>query len=104
MRKLIEKTQVGLVTCDSCDYSIPYTEEKEKGLIKYVGKPCPKCGQNLLTIEDYLLHERINRTVDWINKWFSWITLFYSKKAKSKLMSVHVHDGVTIKEVKPKTE
>ncbi len=41
--------QVG-ISCDHCDYinmNVMYCEFES-----YVGKPCPKCGQNLLTRED----------------------------------------------------
>lgn len=82
MRQLIEKSQVNQIVCDNpkCDYEIPWTEEGSKNIIRYIGKPCPKCGENLLTIEDYLQHERLIKVIDWMNKWLSWTTLFCSKK------------------------
>ena len=98
MRKLIEKQQGSLVTCDNpkCDYTVPYTDATEKYLVLYIDKPCPKCGENLLTMEDYLQHQNLMKYVNFINRWFSWITLFYSKKRlnKSNSVRVHIHDGV----------
>lgn len=98
MRKLIEKQQGSLVTCDNpkCDYTVPYTDLTEKYLVLYIDKPCPKCGENLLTMEDYLQHQNLMKYVNFINRWFSWITLFYSKKRlnKSNSVRIHIHDGV----------
>ena len=98
MRKLIEKHQESLVVCDNpeCDYKYPYSEEEEKRLVSYINVPCPKCGENLLTLEDYIMHEKMMKTVNFLNKWFSWLTIFYSK-SKEKTISVHVHDGIKIK-------
>jgi len=96
MRKLIEKQQDSIIVCDNpqCDYETSYTSEN--GLLLFVGKPCPKCGENLLTVEDYLRSQRLMKVVNFINFWFSWITFFYSKKRLSKGISycVDVHDGV----------
>lgn len=98
MRKLIEKQQNSLVTCDNpnCDYTVPYTDEAEECLILFIDKPCPKCGENLLTMEDYLQHQKLMKVIKFINSWFSWITIFYSKKAfvNRQSVSVHVHEGV----------
>ena len=100
MRKLIEKQQNSLVTCDNpnCDYTVPYTDATEKYLVLFIDKPCPKCGENLLTMEDYLQHQNLMKVVNFMNRWFSWITIFYSKKAwaKRQSVSVHVHDGVKV--------
>ena len=102
MRKLIEVEKEYLIVCDntSCDFKIPFDEELEEFTILFIDKPCPKCGENLLTKKDFLDHERLMAYVNWVNKWFSWITIFYSKKtleAKRKKTTVHVHDGFKIK-------
>ena len=80
MRKLIEKKELGDVVCDNpnCDYSIKHSSD-EIELISYIDMPCPKCGQNLLTKEDYIQYIKLVRLVDWINKYFSWMTLFQKK-------------------------
>ena len=101
MRKLIEKQETGLVVCDNpnCDYELPHTTNELK-LIQFINVACPKCGQNLLTENDYIQYVKISNLIDWINKWFSWITIFSSKKTESKgnTISVHVHDGVKVKQ------
>jgi hypothetical protein len=109
MEKLIEHSQESLITCDNkaCDYTIPYNKGEETDTIKYINMPCPKCGENLLTREDYLQHKKIIGVVNFINKWFSWITIFYSKETLNKrksTFSVHVHNGVKVEEVKKCTK
>ena len=100
-RKLIEPIQKSLIVCDNkdCDYNIPYSNEGASSIVKYINMPCPKCGENLLTPQDYLQYERLMRVIDWINKWFGWLTYFSSKKNKDKghTIYVHVHDGIKVK-------
>jgi hypothetical protein len=101
-RQLIETKRESLIQCDNtnCDFTIPYSASLEKNMLPYINMPCPKCGDNLLTEEDFLLDQKLMRTIAWVNKWFSWITFFYSKKTwnKRSSVSVHVHDGVKIKD------
>lgn len=94
MRKIIE-TKECLIICDNknCDFTIPNKEIDMKYLINM---PCPKCGENLLTLEDYIQHLKLIKGVNWINKWFSWLTIFLPKKRST--ISVHCHDGFHIKE------
>ncbi len=104
MRKLIEIHQQNFIVCDnpSCDFEIPHTGQSEKLLLAYINMPCPKCGQSLLTPEDYLMTERLMKRVHWINRWFSWLTIFMSRKEDIyKSISVHVHDGIQIEPAKP---
>lgn len=51
MEKPIELTGME-IKCDAkgCDYIIPIEIKDTKS---YMGKPCPKCGADLLTEEDY---------------------------------------------------
>ena len=104
MRKLIETRRESLIICDNprCDFTIPFSEEEEEFTAIYINKPCPKCGENLLTEQDYIQDEKIKKAIRWINKWFSWVTVFYSKKTwdKRQSVSVHVHDGIKIKNEK----
>lgn len=98
-RKLIERSQGALIVCDNpkCDYKYPYSEEAEKVMIVFVNMPCPKCGDNLLTPQDYLVNERVLKTVNKINKWFSWLTIFYPKDASKSTLEMQIHDGVKMK-------
>jgi ssDNA-binding Zn-finger/Zn-ribbon topoisomerase 1 len=98
MRKLIERQQTSIITCDNpdCDYTEPYTDETDLAL--FIDKPCPRCGEPLLTQEDYLLHKRLMKNINFINRWFSWITILYPKKRldSSDSVRVHIHDGITV--------
>jgi len=102
MRQLIEVQQKALITCDNpdCNYEVAPFNNSDKYLVYFVDMPCPKCGQNLLTKEDFLKHQQILKAVKFINRWFSWITLFYSKKKLSTgvTMETHFHDNqITVK-------
>lgn len=102
MRKLIEVEQNALVVCDrpGCGFEIGFNKtEDNKFLVMYVDTVCPRCGDNLLTSTDYLQSRKIEKMVNWINKWFSWLTWFDSKKEVQNPQSftVHVNDGVKIK-------
>ena len=105
MRKLIEKAQGSLVTCDNikCGYTIPYSDEEEKNLHLYIDKACPNCGENLCTQKDYDDHMKVLKAVNWVNRWFSWVTLFSKAKPEDKdykTFEVYTHKGVKITEVK----
>ena len=102
MRNLIEMNQEYFLVCDNknCDYELEQNDSNRGKEIEYIGIPCPKCGENLLTAEDYLQHEKVIKGIKWINKWFSWLTLF-SKRPKDedyKKITIHVHDGLHIKD------
>jgi len=96
MEKLIEVSQKDLVVCDNseCNYKVPF-ENNNHQLIYYINKPCPACGENLLTKDDYLNSLRIEKAIEFINKWFSWLTIFNSKKNIHKA-TVKVHRGIQI--------
>ena len=110
MKKLIEYTQEQFIVCDNptCDYElntidIPSDLDKEELLRCFIDRPCPKCGENLLTVEDYLNAVKVEKTINWINKWFSWILYLVPKswikteeEMKKSEVSVHAHRGITI--------
>jgi ssDNA-binding Zn-finger/Zn-ribbon topoisomerase 1 len=95
---LIEVNQEDLVVCDNpkCDYKVPLTEENKNELLYYVDLPCPKCGQNLCTKEDFIQSEKVMDVINWLNKYFSWLNyvFFWQKKTTT---NVHVHNGINIK-------
>lgn len=85
-----------LIVCDNenCDYKIPNeTKDANASIKKYTNKPCPECGETLLTEKDYRDSEFLMRYINWINKWFSWVTIFIPKSKQTKI-TVHVHDGI----------
>ena len=51
--------------CDNCDYSDPSV--KLEDYEKSIGKPCPNCGESLLTQEDYDGVMQIVQAVEMLN-------------------------------------
>lgn len=100
MKQLIEVKQEYLIVCDNtaCDYKIlnetgnPFIDVKE-----YINKPCPKCGDNLLTEDDYIRSRNLERIILFINKWFSWLTIFVPKSKKTETITkISTHKGINI--------
>lgn len=72
--------------CDNCEYrddDVQFSEYKES-----IGKPCPECGESLLTQEDYDKCVKIYERFDYINnisnilKWINpgyYIMMIYEK-------------------------
>ena len=96
-RKLIDPVQEHIVVCDNpaCDYKLANpTKDPRHEIENYLNKPCPECGQNLLTKRDLDDYMRMLKVIDWINKWFGWLMFFVSDKPDNNTtMSIHVHDG-----------
>ena len=98
MRKLIEvKSDALTLKCDNinCNYehpdSIPYEESA-----LWVGEKCPKCKASLLTLDDYERWLIVQKTVKFINRWFSWLTIFMRKNQELSEVSVSVHKQIKI--------
>ena len=96
-RKLIEVSQQNNVVCDNpnCDYVVENISDNPNEDCKiYLNVPCPKCGQNLLTEQDYIQWIALHKYVRFVNKWFSWISIFIKDSKEKSQMEVHVHNGV----------
>jgi hypothetical protein len=101
MRKLIEFKQDG-IQCDNlkCDFA---EECEHYEIISYINKPCPKCGENLLTREDFYRYLKVLKFIQWINKWFSWLLLLeklkfwrWGKPINYQEVEVGTHKKITI--------
>lgn len=95
-RNLIEITQENAIVCDNpnCDYAIENIEKnKFTDVSVYVNKPCPKCGENLLTEKDYEIGLMIEKIINWLNRWFSWTTVFI--KPSTDKVFMHTKNGTT---------
>jgi len=99
-KKLIEITNEHNIVCDNpyCDYKAIHKPNVDINdyLNSYLNKPCPLCGENLLTQKDYDDSMRLLKVINWLNKWFSWVMLFIPNK-KRKIVTTHVHNGINIK-------
>ena len=99
MKKLIEMNQEFLIVCDNknCDFKIPNeTGDPNINIKQYLNTPCPKCGENLLTEKDYLNSLKLLKTINWINKWFSWVTIFTFKRENPTKAVVHTHEKIFV--------
>lgn len=86
--------QENLIECDNCDYVIPNPDGCVGADLKgYVDKPCPKCGANLLTKEDYELWEKHLEALRFSSKF-----ILSSDAVGDDVVqvSVKVHDGIKI--------
>lgn len=62
----IEKVSEDTLKCDNenCDYVVSVPMAEWSG---WIDKPCPKCGENLLTLADYHNAENVMAMADFIN-------------------------------------
>lgn len=91
----IEESDI-LLECDndSCDFVLKRVPGfYEKITEHHVGTPCPKCGESLLTFEDYYEHKKLMDIINWINKYFSWVTIFSPPPKQLDRYRVKVHKG-----------
>lgn len=97
---IIELSNDYLIVCDNpkCDYKVENpTKNAFADISEYVNKPCPKCGENLLTEKDYYDSLVLLKIVGNINKWFGWLAIFpFLRKKKKSVASVHVYNGINI--------
>ena len=81
---------------DNCDYKVVNKSgDPNIDISGYLNKRCPECGKNLLTKKDYEDSLKLLKAINWLNKWFSWATLF-TKEKKRKTVTAHVHNGINI--------
>lgn len=100
MKKLIETTQEFHIVCDNpkCGFKIKNDDKniENDNISEYLNVECPECGDNLLTEEDYINYLRVSKTIKWLNKWFSWLTIFTSKKNYTNA-TIGTHKGINIR-------
>lgn len=78
--------------CDNCAYrddAVPFSAYKES-----VNKPCPECGENLLTEKDYNnclklyarveMANKIYNVLKWLNPFHYWRLVFGDKREYKK--------------------
>ncbi len=107
MRKIYEVHQSVLIKCDNprCDFSIPNESgDPNTDTSEYVDMPCPKCDANLLTKKDYQDGLKVMGIINWVNKWFSWLTIFSFRKSEYVKAKIDIHNGVNMKIEKPKKD
>ena len=55
----------GGIKCDNCDFKDDTVLISD--WVNWIDKPCPKCGENLLTKEDFDLSAKTLKVIDFIN-------------------------------------
>lgn len=98
--KVIEIELDDLITCDTIDCGFVIKNENKTvdvDIKEYLNMPCPRCGANLLTQKDYDDSEKVRKAIEWINKWFGWISFFSRKKKMKVVGEIKTHKGINIK-------
>lgn len=100
-KQLIEMYQENLLVCDNtkCNFKLknPWPSKDEVDLAPFVDHPCPECGESLLTEDDYINALASLKVINFINKWFSWLTFFIPKSAEKAKMTIKTHKGIHTK-------
>lgn len=104
--KLIEIRQQNEVECDNpkCDFVVPNkTGIPNPDSQEWLDRPCPKCGQNLLTFQDWYQFRKMMKIINFINKWFGWLSILrWGRNGKSETKAtMKVHKGVKIQKPQP---
>lgn len=91
------------VKCDNslCDYTLYFENPKEdvyniQILKTQLNKPCPKCGENLLTESDYKSSKTLLKFINFVNYLFGWLGK-EEPTSNQKPIHLHVHNGFNIK-------
>lgn len=92
----IEVTKKGIV-CDNTKCDFKTKDINPKDYKAWLNKPCPKCGDNLLTQEDYNTFIHIMRMIDKVNK-----VDLGSENSDNKrvIIEVGTHKDIYIKKIK----
>lgn len=100
-RQFIEMYQEYSIVCDNkqCDYKVKSpTGDPNEDIHGYLNVPCPKCGENLLTVEDYLTSLRVLKVINWLNKYLSWTMYLFPKSVNKGTIKVKCHNGIKIEQ------
>lgn len=94
--------------CDNtaCDYK---AEVKQTELEGWINKPCPKCGENLLTPEDYINGVSVQMSAALLNAMSEEDLMQFADILKGEkkvstnektLLQIDTHNGITITQIK----
>lgn len=83
--KAVRLVAVG-IKCDNedCDYK---DMEADFDPDEYLNKPCPQCGSNLFTLEDYQLLQSLEGAADIVNELFAGVDLTESPEVGVRISS-----------------
>lgn len=79
---LINHTQENVAEC-KCGFVVP--SEKGIAVKNLLGVPCPKCSTVLVTAEEYRSYIKTIKIINFINKWFGWLSIFKGREQKARI-------------------
>lgn len=95
--KVIELEDTGDIECDTDGCEFKFTQVTSDKLKEFIGHPCPDCGENLLTLEDYTHHKNLRNVIRVIN-WLCFPLTFLTRRKKVEdcsTVNYHHHAGKT---------
>lgn len=90
------------IVCDnkSCEYVIksetcdPFKDQEF--IRQYINMPCPRCGEKLLTMDDFILAEKLLKEISRANRWFGWLLIFVPINHKRRSTTVSTYNKIKI--------
>jgi hypothetical protein len=86
MPKIVD-LHISSIKCDHCPWR--NNDVKVEGYDLWLNKSCPNCGENLLTMADYVMTKKMLRRVKIINFLFGWLTYFPAFKELGEPVRIH---------------
>lgn len=84
--KIIEVYQENKIECDKCEFVIKNYHPNTLSIIdEYINTTCPDCGSNLLTVHDYNDYMALCGAINWVNKYFGWLSVFFKNERVIKV-------------------
>lgn len=91
-QKLIELSKNNEIICDNCKFTVISHRDPMDMCKHYINRPCPRCGKNLLTLKAAKNYLKFIHVVNWLNKWFSWLTIFIPRNKRLETFEAHHKD------------
>lgn len=85
------------IKCDNCDWQD--LSVNVRNYDRYLNRPCPKCGCNLLTQEDYDFVRGLQVIEKPLDKLDRFITKFFGKKERHFSIAMNGKDKPVIEEI-----
>jgi len=91
--------EISGIKCDNTDCDYVDETVKFDNYEQWLNKPCPKCGENLLTESDYELTKKVMSVTKTINEIPESEMRKRFGKGEVKTYDVNIHNGISYKEV-----
>lgn len=96
-KKLLHIRQQDFLKCDneSCDFVLK-DKASDRTEESYINEPCPECGENLLTEDDFVRHRKVLGFIKLINKWFGWLGTYPDDERNEVVREINCHKKINI--------